>query len=378
MSYKTNVIKCRSSNVEECTILGGIDTLYFFLDCSRIASEKLYQTLWESVNNGTFSRENYKSLGFSGKKNGFIGGWYSYIGRSSIPLFRVGFKNPDKQKHVKNIFIQLEASGIYSLGFHELLNLIRAEFSNLLGFDVTNSDFLTSRVDLNAFIDGYDFSTIEADMFRHSFKGAESIKSECLEFEEETLESFEYRSRRGIETLYLGSRSSSLYMKIYDKFKELQAKSSDISSMVKRYFLLSHGLKSEHLWNLEFTIKKEVLEQYGVYNVTHLLYMADSIFRDLMDRTVFLGYDLQSISNHRKNKHISRLPPHEIWLKISNSYKFCNYDIDTHRFYKEFKKGSRTWSSDTIMRECRKQKNLGNGYSFAEWTSLYYESQKDI
>lgn len=372
------VIKGRSKEVEECTILGGIDTLYCFLDCVGLASKELYQTLWNSVNDGSFVREHYHHLGFSGKKHGFIGAWYSYVGRDCIPLFRVGFKDPTKQKQVKNIFIQFEASGIYSLGFHGLLNFVKAEFSHLLNFDVTNDDLLTSRVDLNAFIDGYDFSTLDADMFRHSFKGTQTIKDECLDDISYDVESFEYRSRRGIETLYLGSRSSPLYMKIYDKFKEMNSKNSDISTMVKRYFLLSNDLKSEHLWNLEFTIKKEVLSQYGVLTVSHLLLLADSIFRDLMSRTVFLGYDLDKISSFRNSKNISKLPPHEIWTKISDNYKFCNYDVDVQRVYKEYKKGSRRWSSDTIIREIRKQKDLGNNYSLPEIIALFQEAMKDI
>lgn len=370
------IIKQKCDNkIEECQIRGGIDTLYCFLDAK---STELYQTLWSSVNSGTFSRENYHHLGFSGKKNGFIGAWYSYIGRGNIPLFRVGFKDPTKQKQIKNIYIQLEASGIYSLGFHDLLHFINAEFSNLLDYDVTNDDLIPSRVDLNAFINGFDFSSLDADMFRHSFKLSCGIENECIDTSDDFQESFEFRSRRGIETLYLGSRSSSYYMKIYDKFKELNSKDADTSSMVKRYFLISQGLYSEHLWNLEFTIKKEVLNQYGVLTVSHLLLMADSIFRDMMKRNSFLGYDIDSIKKNRENKNISKLPVHQIWQKISDSYNFCNYEIDVQRVYKEYKKGSRTWASDNIIRTIRKQKELDNSYTLEEIIALYNEAQKDI
>ena len=369
--------KCKN-DLSECQILGGIDTLYCFLDVFELAPRELYQILWNSVNSGTFLRENYHHLGFSGQKNGFIGAWYSYIGRDNIPLFRVGFKDPTKQKQIKNIYIQLEASGIYSLGIHELLNFIRAEFSNLLCFDVTNDNLIPSRVDLNAFINGFDFSSIDADMFRHSFKLSCGIETECIDASDDFQESFEYRSRRGIETLYLGSRSSSYYMKIYDKFKEINSKDSDISSMVKRYFLISKGLYGEHLWNLEFTIKKEVLNQYGVNTVSNLLVMADSIFRDMMKRNSFLGYDIDNIKKNRENKNISKLPLHPVWQKIYDEYNFCGYDIDTQRVYKEFKKGSRTWASDNIIRTIRKQKDLDNSYTLEEIIALYNEAQKDI
>lgn len=373
------IIKGQSKEVEECQVLGGIDTLYCFLDCVGLASKELYQNLWDAVNKGSFQRENYHFLGFSGKKNGFIGGWYSYVGREGIPLFKVGFKDPLKQQQVKNIFIQFYASGIYSLGFHGLLNFVKAEFTHLLSFDVTNDYLILSRVDLNAFVDGYDFSKISADMFRHSFKRSEVIQKECLDLSEDFQDSFEYSSRRGIQTLYLGNHHvSPLYMKIYDKLAELNKKHGDISSMVKRYFLQSKGLKSDHVWNVEFTIKKEVLNQYGINTITHLLLMADSVFRDLMQRNSFLGYDLDTIQSYRNGKNISKLNPHPIWQKILDNYRFCNYDIDVQRVYKEFKQGSRDWASQNIIRTIRKQKEINNPYLFKEIEYLFHEAMKDI
>ena len=373
------IIKGQSKEVEECQVLGGIDTLYCFLDCSRIASKELYQNLWNSVNNGSFQRENYRFLCFSGKKNGFIGGWYVYTGRGGIPLFRVGFKDPQKQKQVNNIFIQFYASGIYSLGLYGLLNFVKAEFSDLLSFEVSNDDLILSRVDLNAFIDGYDFSKITADMFRHSFKFTEAIQKECLDISDDFQDSFSYSSRRGIQTLYLGNHHvSPLYMKIYDKNAELNKKEADISSMVKRYFLQTNGFTSDHVWNLEYTMKKEVLNQYGAFTVTHLLLMADSIFKDLMQRNSFLGYDLDTIQSYRNGKNISKLSPHPIWQKILDNYRFCNYDIDVQRVYKEYKQGSRDWACKNIISTIRKQKNIDNNFTEKEILALYHEAQKDI
>ena len=68
--YKQIPTKYESTNdVDECQILGGIDTLYFFVDTnSDLAPTKLYQNLWLEVNNGSFFRDGYTFLNFSGKK----------------------------------------------------------------------------------------------------------------------------------------------------------------------------------------------------------------------------------------------------------------------------------------------------------------------
>ena len=83
------------NKVEECRVLGGIDTLNFFVDTAR---SELYHKIWSLVLNEQFIRENYSFLSYSGKTSGFVGAWFSYR-RNAVPLFRVGFKDPSKQKN---------------------------------------------------------------------------------------------------------------------------------------------------------------------------------------------------------------------------------------------------------------------------------------
>ena len=198
------------------------------------------------------------------------------------------------------------------------------ELSTLLGYEVTNDNLFPSRVDLNAFVDGFDFGAISKEMFRHCFKRPTEISDTVNYINQDDLQyaidndlkSFEFSSRSSIETLYLGDRSSPLYFKIYDKKKELLNSPHALSAMVKRNFLDSQGFKSDHVWNAEFTIKRAVLLQYGVETLTHLLISAGSIFKDLMSRNAFLGFDLENISKNRLNKNISKLPLHPIWEKL--------------------------------------------------------------
>jgi len=177
MGYQITVLKEKSKEVEECQILAGIDTLYFFIDTVLgSAPMKLYQNLWDSVILGTFKRENYDFINFSGKNSGWVGGWYFYYGADKTPLFKVGFKDPNKQKQLKNIWVQLLGSGIYSMGFFPLVDLVKKEFSSLLGYQFTNENFYPSRVDLNVFVDGFDFSDITEFNFRSRFARSDKKK----------------------------------------------------------------------------------------------------------------------------------------------------------------------------------------------------------
>ena len=54
-----------------------------------------------------------------------------------------------------------------------------------------------------------------------------------------------------------------------------------------------------------------------VLKLLHIfLISAGSIFKDLMSRNAFLGFDLENISKNRLNKNISKLPLHPIWEKL--------------------------------------------------------------
>jgi hypothetical protein len=80
------------------------------------------------------------------------------------------------------------------------------------------------------------------------------------------------------------------------------------------------------VWNVEFSLKRKGLKSFkingneGVNTVSDLLNVAGSIFKNLMDKYVFLGYDVDKIKRYRKSKNLSRLAPHIIWQRIKESY----------------------------------------------------------
>lgn len=376
MNYKSIPIYPQGFNVVECQVLGGIDTLYFFVE-NNSESIELYQDLWNSVLNDTFKRKNYHFLNFSGKKSGFIGGWYSYIGLGDIPFFRIGFKDPEKQKQVKNVYVQLDGAGIYHLGIKKLLEYVKNELSDLLGYTVTNDNLHASRVDLNAFVDGFDFGQINIDLFRtYAYKPSdhtgEIIQLDIIQ------DGAEFRNRRATETLYIGDhRNSPCYLKIYNKRLELSKKLHDLSSSIKIQSLTEQGVyNTEHVWNIEFTIKREMLKVYQIFTITDLFERADNVFKDLMERNAFLGFDSETIENHRINKNISRLPVHEIWQKISDDYKICDYCLPVERIVKQYKKGSKDHSKLVITRELERQIKQEQEFTIMDLNHLYLESMK--
>jgi len=107
-----------------------------------------------------------------------------------------------------------------------------------------------------------------------------------------------WRNYSGTETLILGTRASPLYLRIYDKKNELDSAKQEISSLFKRNYLLDNGFKTDHWWNIEFSLRTEVLKQFGAYNLDKLFSLSDSIFKNLMLKNTFLGFDMENINQH--------------------------------------------------------------------------------
>lgn len=317
--------------------VGGIDTLYYFADISGENYTKIYNEL---ILNEKFF-DGFEFLGHSGKNTGFVGSWFKYSIPTNIKvngkildvtLFRVGFKNPDKQKNVKNVYIQLYAEGIYYYGLEDLLQFIDELFTS---YGLISNGYYVSRADINIFT-SYDFSNIQKEMFKVPSRSTEVTYGGSDD-------KFTVYTTDRLETIYFGSRSSDIFLKIYDKGREL-LQGRDKS--YRKFFLMNsylkeNGLDTDCLWNIEFSLKRKGLLSYDVYTIEDLLQKAGSIFKDLMTKYLFLGYDVQKIENYRKTKHLSRLSAYWVWDYLRNAYnrfdvlpvkrkikKYCSNTID--------------------------------------------------
>lgn len=315
--------------------IGGIDTLYYFADVIGENYNKIYNDL---ILKERFL-ENFEFLGYSGKLTGFVGSWFQYVlpvkqkfnGRFvTIKLFRIGFKNPDKQKKVKNIYIQLYAEGIYYFGIRELI----LKIEELLGScGLIADDYYVSRADINMFV-SYDFSNLKKEMFKVPSRSVTVNDNQEIDVNVDT-KSHTYFVADKLETLYFGSRKSDLHFKIYDKFKELNTKS--VKYLVMLSYLKNNGFTSmQPLWNIEFTLKRQALLSYGVNTLQQLFERAGNIFKDLMSKYVFLGYDVEKIQKFRSNRHLNRLSMHPLWSYLINSYNLYT-SVPVRRYIKKFK-----------------------------------------
>ncbi len=155
--------------MNEIKTICGIDTLYYFCE-----SNKNYDNLFLEVldqiefQKGRFEKRdiefenndiniilhNEYIFKYLGKAQGF------YWLRDFREYFKIGFKDTKSNQGLNDIYVQLEANGIYTLGIKSLLEYIN---DNLLK-DFTTSYYPLTRVDINCFIN-YDFSFLTKEMF---------------------------------------------------------------------------------------------------------------------------------------------------------------------------------------------------------------------
>lgn len=306
------------------TFLGGVDSYYFFVDTCNL-NEELYRFKYEKYINLGFLDNEAEFLGYSGKKSGFVGSWFrvDYINNGFVlPAFKIGFKDPTKQKNINNIYIQLLASGIYFFGFTGILDYVKSWLINFLNCDVTFADFINSRVDVNCFIGGFDFSKITNEMFHSTFLRCDTVKT------------FSGGNER-LETLYLGSRSGKHSFKIYDKKRELLSHSDnvDMAAIVKLKFLIDNGFKADdEIWNAEFSLKREFLKEFKTYTADDLLKNYYAIYNYCFSHLRFLGYDIEKIKRYKSSNSLNKYKTFYIWQEVQNNQKFSieiqNSDVE--------------------------------------------------
>lgn len=224
----------------------------------------------------------------------------------------IKFKNLNKNDYLESISIEVNSI---------MLQVYTLEYINEMIVDKINSYGLTvlttkiSRVDLNAYVYGFDFSWISDSYFSTNAKNTNEIKS-----------------NRVLETFYLGSRASnSIFLRIYNKWKELQESEhlQDDTRRIKKSIielkLKYKGVEPSEsipLWNIEFEVKREKLKQYGITTIEDLSTYANSLFNKLVTKNRLLIKKTFKGDTHR-----SDIPNHPIWDFIKDHYDLNKKEI---------------------------------------------------
>lgn len=324
----------KHSSVKAFKVLGGIDSLYYFADTSNDA---LYQSFFDNMLNlcENFSFDDFKATyrgSTSSKASGFGGVWYS-VSRGDCLIARIGFKSGLIQRNVHNIFVQLDGESIYRNGLLDSISLV---FDFLCHFcsspavtQKNTDDLIVNRADINAFVSGWDFSIYNSpDYFKTPFyrqRLCPAISNDYCDL---------YYNANEMESIYFGTRGGSWRFKLYNKGLEivshLRSGARAPAAMAKLCYLvvnglLKHGSTHEEIiasncWNLEFSFKREILKEFGLYTVSAVLDNSQNLFNLGLNKIELLDADLSTIQKARANGNLRRLPVSSAWLSIGEKY----------------------------------------------------------
>lgn len=312
--------------------IGGVDSLYYFVESNR-EYEVFYCDLGIAIeakkeNFGGFIPEKThyitlaeKEFVYYGKKEGF-----HFFGDGAGWL-RIGFKDPNTNKGVKDIRVQLQAEGIYLLGLVPLLDYV----NNTLLASISKPIYTVTRADINLFC---------------QFNLSKVIDKEHIVTRKRRFFQL-YGGKQGYETMYVGQPPFRL--RIYDKREELR--NSPKYEMMGLYFLDNNINPIKDLWNLEFECHREFLKTLQISTVDDLLKNVEVLFHKFMKMVRLIDISTASESDIKGNR-LYRAPTHPLWDYLDQSYHFTAYpqssqalerltkkpqEYSANQFVKEFK-----------------------------------------
>lgn len=351
----------KANNKRAVKVLGGIDSLYYFIKCDT----ELYHTFYESIERDTDFLCDYDGIKFltnTGKYDGVIGFKYQYSA-NDIKIAAITFKDYKKQQKIHNVYVQLYAESIYSNGLKASVDMVAELLLNLFGLASSYNTMFPSRVDVNCFVGGFDFSRVSDECFAGSFHRA-LIKENVHAITRD----------RHTETLYLGSRTSKISFKIYDKLLELSQKMDNFSTCVKLAYLSDNGFgvdfQKDHLWNAEFSLKREYLTECNIYTLEMLFKSFKFLYFNCFANLDFYGFDVKKIANLRKSGHLNRLSNHPVWELMLNNKSFNPLspdiswgDLPVERIVPKAKELSEKWAREKILSILNNADKMGWDFS---------------
>lgn len=283
----------------------GVDALYYHLKINSQDYTTFYNTCYLSntliISSFIRTSENWQKQ-------------YTYFElrhpHDNIIIARIGFKNLNTRDNLDSIIVQMDTFYMNTRGvlqsYYDVVEHIEG-----LGLQVVKSKI--SRIDLNTYVYGYDFSYLEYFYFSTLMRSNTKIYNGAKDM---------------LETFYLGSRSSNApYMRIYNKWSELMAKDEDQKkqSLIRYKFLKEYDLHLDDqkpLWNVEFELKREFLKSYSIDTVEECLQSVNVLHSELMKR-------IRLMTKKRKvdENHSDRIPTAPIWETIGTNYNFQDSNI---------------------------------------------------
>lgn len=242
-----------------------------------------------------------------------------YINEGSSPdtVCTIGFKNLNRKDNQECIKIQMSSFFMNNFGYEDSVNHVH-DYLRGLGLEVHGTKI--TRLDLNTYFQGHDFSYLNYNLF-----STRTTKSNI-------------RGNSGVlETFELGARSSeTVFLRIYNKRIELSVMGQkDYSLSLKKQALIQekfikkygayHPIDQYELWNIEFEIKRQMLRRYNINTLEDLWSNVDSLHKDICTNTYRL------LDSPKTQTHTSRKDNSLIWDILVDNYKLFNEGVNIDR-----------------------------------------------
>lgn len=348
----------------------GIDALYFYIKVNSLDYSDFY---FKNLLKGNLESDNF-ILTSRDYKSQFT--YFNHFGEMEKEkkedngnegvcpiqqICRIGFKNLNEKDNLDSIVVQMNSNILQQFKIKD----IEKYFTNLLNsFGLVPLKFQLSRVDLNTYIFDFPLDWVKYEFFSSKLKKNKPHNNGvCL------------------ETFELGSRSNSMFLRIYDKIKQLRTIDYEQSNIKEHLIALKYISKYakipdyQHLWNIELELRREQLKLYKIDTLQDLDNNVNSLFVAIFSKTIRL---LWKEKNMEKNDN--RIPSHSVWSHIINNYNYNGFpvvELEKEKL-KEYKKDL-SWLKNRLVEFLEEPKN--NDFNLREKVeelSYYIDKYLDV
>ena len=282
--------------------ISGVDTLYYYLpsneDYPSFFADLEAQILAKQEELGGYIPKDTFIVTIGEKEfyyNGRSKGFYFFV--DTARWLRVGFKDTKTITNVHDIFVQLEASGIYLLGMVNLLKYINHTLLSCISLPTPQ----ITRIDFNIFCQ-YDLSQVVNKEYIVSHKRYNRRDD---------------GGKRGYQSLKIGK--APFLLRLYDKKEEL--KNLEKRPLMEFYFVQNGLNLNEPIWNFEFECHRDFLKSFKIESVDDAFANAEMLFHRFMKMTRLI--DIATLSQKDYDgERLHRGQTHTLWEYIDKSYTF--------------------------------------------------------